>query len=247
MQLNKIYNMDCRIGMKNMKTESIDVFVTDPPFAIKFDAKKSNYHRKAGKVLRGYVEIPEEEYEEFTFSWMLDMKRRLKKTGSAFVFSGYNNLKHILDATENLFGPDNFQQLVWKYNFGLYTQRRFVTAHYNVIFIWKSESKHKFFPSCRFKNTDRTNDGRSKQYADMESVWPIKKEYWSGKQKTPTKLPAEIIRKCLQYTTKPSDIVCDPFLGSGQVAVVSKQMNRKYIGFEVVKNYYNFANKRLKS
>ncbi|RJS68754.1 hypothetical protein CW696_08175, partial [ANME-2 cluster archaeon] len=40
-------------------------------------------------------------------------------------------------------------------------------------------------------------------------------------------------------------LVKDPFLGSGQVAVVSKAMNRHYIGFEIVKNYYEFANERL--
>ena len=37
----------------------------------------------------------------------------------------------------------------------------------------------------------------------------------------------------------------DPFLGSGQIAVVSKMMGRRYLGFEIVKDYFNFANKRL--
>lgn len=246
MNLNKIYNMDCRIGMAQMSPNSVDEIITDPPFAIKFGAKKSNYNRKAGKVLQGYVEIPEEKYGDFTLDWMSFAKDMLKETGSMFIFSGYNNVDHIIHAAKKLFGFSNFQQLIWKYNFGLYTQRRFVTAHYNVIFVWKSGKHHKFFPSCRFKSTDRTKSGRSEQYADMESVWTIKKEYWSGKQKTPTKLPAEVIKKCLEYTTRPGDIICDPFLGSGQVAVVSKAMSRKYIGFEIVKNYYNFATKRLK-
>jgi site-specific DNA-methyltransferase (adenine-specific) len=39
--------------------------------------------------------------------------------------------------------------------------------------------------------------------------------------------------------------VLDPFLGSGQVAVVSKKLGRQYIGFEIVKEYYKFAKKRL--
>ena len=41
------------------------------------------------------------------------------------------------------------------------------------------------------------------------------------------------------------DLVLDPFLGSGQVAVVCKMLNRQYIGFEIVKEYYEFANARL--
>jgi len=73
----------------------------------------------------------------------------------------------------------------------------------------------------------------------------INREYWTNKIKTPTKLPSEIIRKCLSYTSKKDNLVCDPFLGSGQVAVVAKEMGRNYTGFEIAENYYNFAKKRL--
>ena len=41
------------------------------------------------------------------------------------------------------------------------------------------------------------------------------------------------------------DIVLDPFLGSGQVAVISKMLNRQYIGFEIVDDYFKFAQERL--
>jgi site-specific DNA-methyltransferase (adenine-specific) len=54
-----------------------------------------------------------------------------------------------------------------------------------------------------------------------------------------------VIKKILQYSSREGDVVCDPFLGSGQVAVVSKQMNRNYLGFEIVKKYHEFAKKRL--
>jgi len=49
------------------------------------------------------------------------------------------------------------------------------------------------------------------------------------------------------YSSEESDVVLDPFLGSGQVAVVSKMFNRQFIGFETVKNYYDFVLKRLES
>jgi site-specific DNA-methyltransferase (adenine-specific) len=41
--------------------------------------------------------------------------------------------------------------------------------------------------------------------------------------------------------------VFDPFLGSGQTAVVSKMENRNYAGFEIVKKYFDFINERLDS
>ena len=69
----------------------------------------------------------------------------------------------------------------------------------------------------------------------------------AGRQKTPTKLPAEIIRKILAYSSEEGDVVMDPFLGSGQVAVVSKAEGRHYVGFEIVPDYYEFALERINS
>jgi site-specific DNA-methyltransferase (adenine-specific) len=60
-------------------------------------------------------------------------------------------------------------------------------------------------------------------------------------------LPSEIIRKILQYSSEENDLICDPFLGSGQVAVVSKILQRQYIGFEINPAYYAFALKRLEA
>jgi len=47
------------------------------------------------------------------------------------------------------------------------------------------------------------------------------------------------------YSSEENDVVLDPFLGSGQVAVVSKMLKRQYIGFEIVKEDYYFAEERL--
>ena len=55
----------------------------------------------------------------------------------------------------------------------------------------------------------------------------------------------ELIQKILEYSSEKKDIVLDPFIGSGQVAVVSKSLGRRYLGFEIVPDYYKFAKKRL--
>ena len=52
--VNKIYNNDCIDGMKTIPDKTIDLVVTDPPFAIDFKAKKANYNRTASRVLSGY-------------------------------------------------------------------------------------------------------------------------------------------------------------------------------------------------
>ena len=242
--LNKIYNQDCIDGMKDIPDNKIDLVITDPPFAINFKSKKANYNRNASRVLSGYNEIESKNYYNFTYNWMSQINRILKKSGSMYVFSGWNNLKDILTALDEN-GFITINHIIWKYQFGVVTSKKFVTSHYHCLYVCKNNNERKFFPYSRFDKNAKTTDGKSLHYNDKEDVWNIKREYWTGDEKTPTKLPAEIIKKILEYSSEEKDVVFDPFLGSGQVAVVSKMLKRKYIGFEIVKEYYNFAKKRL--
>ena len=244
--MNKIYNQDCIDGMKTIPDGKIDLVVTDPPFAINFKAKKANYNRTSSRVLSGYNEITKENYYEFTLNWMSQCFRILKESGGMYVFSGWNNLADILNAIEEI-GFITVNHIIWKYQFGVVTNRKFVTSHYHCLYICKNDKKRKFFPYERFSKEAKNNEGRSLHYKDKEDVWEIKREYWTGDEKTPTKLPAEIIKKILQYSSEEGDLVFDPFLGSGQTAVVSKLLKRNYIGFEIVKEYFDFISKRLKS
>jgi site-specific DNA-methyltransferase (adenine-specific) len=242
--VDKIYNKDCIVGMKQIPDEKIDLVVTDPPFAINFKAKKANYNRTPSRVLSGYNEIKVEDYYDFTNAWMQEVYRILKKSGSMYVFSGWNNLKDILTSLDNN-GFTTINHIIWKYQFGVVTSKKFVTSHYHCLFVCKDDKKRKFFPYSRFKKNAKTSDGQSLHYKDKEDVWIINREYWTGDDKTPTKLPAEIIKKILMYSSEKRNLVLDPFLGSGQVAVISKMLGRRYLGFEIVKQYYDFANKRL--
>ena len=236
--------MNCIKAMQLLPQNKIDLIITDPPFAIDFKAKKANYNRTESRVMKGYYEIKPEDYYDFTFDWMSQAHRILKESGSMYVFSGWNNLKDILMALDDT-GFKTVNHVIWKYQFGVVTKKKFVTSHYHCLYVCKNEKKRKFYSFSRFKKTAKTKEGRSLHYKDKEDVWDIKREYWTGDEKTPTKLPAELIEKILQYSSKKGDVVFDPFLGSGQVAVISKSLNRKYLGFEIVKEYYNFAKKRL--
>ena len=242
--LNNIYNCDCIQGMNSVPKNKIDLVITDPPFAINFRAKKANYNRKQSHVLEGYNEISPENYYDFTLEWMSQIHRILKESGSMYLFSGWNNLKEILMAIDDV-GFHLVNHIIWKYQFGVVTKNKYVTSHYHCLYVCKNDKKRKFFPFKRFSKNAKSKDGHSLHYKDKEDVWEIKREYWTGDKKTPTKLPAEIIEKILFYSSKKNDVVFDPFLGSGQVAVVSKMHGRQFCGFEVVKDYYKFAKQRL--
>jgi site-specific DNA-methyltransferase (adenine-specific) len=238
--------MNCIEGMQSMPAKKIDLIVTDPPFAIDFKATKQNYNRTASRVMQGYNEIKQEDYFDFTSKWMSQAFRILKDSGSMYVFSGWNNLKDILNALDNV-GFTTVNHIIWKYQFGVVTSKKYVTSHYHCIYVCKDTKKRRFYPFSRFAKNQKTPEGRSLHYKDKEDVWEIKREYWTGDQKTPTKLPAEIVRKILDYSSKEGDVVFDPFLGSGQVAMISKMMKRQYVGFEIVKKYYDFALRRLEN
>jgi len=243
-EFNNIFNMNCIEGMKSIPDKKIDLIITDPPFAINFKASKGNYNRTKSRVIEGYNEIKQEDYYKFTSEWMEPAFRILKESGSMYVFSGWNNLKDILMALDEV-GFTTVNHIIWKYQFGVVTSKKFVTSHYHCLYVCKNEKKRKFIPFFRFKKNSKTVDGRSLHYKDKEDVWEIKREYWTGDQKTPTKLPAELIKKILEYSSEKNHLVFDPFLGSGQVAVISKKLGRQFLGFEIVKDYYKFAKKRL--
>jgi len=229
-QIDEIYCGDALELMKEIPADSVDLIVTDPPFAIDFKAKRSNYNRTQARVIEGYNEILPEEYYDFSKKWMEQAYRVLKETGSMYVFSGWTNLKDILNALDDV-GFITINHLIWKYQFGVFTRRKYVTSHYHILFVVKNERKYKF--------------NKIEHYP--EDVWIIKREYWTGREKTPTKLPTELVRKILLFSSDEGDLVLDPFIGSGTVAVVAKSLGRHYLGFEIVPEYYEFAKKRLES
>jgi site-specific DNA-methyltransferase (adenine-specific) len=227
-ELNKIYCGNCLDLFKDLPSESVDLILTDPPFAIDFKGRRSNYNRIASRVIEGYAEISQKNYLEFTNLWMREAYRVLKYSGSIYIFSGWTNLKDILITADKL----NFKtlnHLIWKYQFGVYTKKRFVTSHYHILLCIKDEKKYKFNKIDHYP----------------EDVITINKEYWTGKLKTATKLPLALVVKLIQYSSDKGDIVLDPFMGSGTVALGCKLTQRNFLGFEIVSEYVKLANMRL--
>jgi site-specific DNA-methyltransferase (adenine-specific) len=223
-----IYNGDALALMPEVPTGVIDLIITDPPFAIDFKAQRLNYNRKGSNVIGGYREIPENEYAPFTRNWMTEAARILSPTGSMYVFSGWNRLRDILEGLD-FAGLTTVNHLIWKYQFGVFTKKKFVTSHYHILFVVKDPKRYTFNKIDHYP----------------EDVFVIQREYWKGKRKTPTKLPPEIVKKILLYSSNPGDLVFDPFLGSGTVATVARQESRHFLGFEIVPEYFNFAKENL--
>lgn len=61
----------------------------------------------------------------------------------------------------------------------------------------------------------------------------------------PTIKPLELVKRHLLHATQPSDVILDPFVGSGTTCVGAKELGRQYIGFEINEKYHKIAVDRL--
>jgi modification methylase len=79
-----------------------------------------------------------------------------------------------------------------------------------------------------------------------KSIWTLKAES-AKKIGHPAPFPIELPYRLIQLYSFKTDIVLDPFMGSGTTAVAALQSNRKYIGFEINEDYIKLANRRILS
>jgi site-specific DNA-methyltransferase (adenine-specific) len=230
LDLNTIYYEDCIEGIpKRLSSNSIDLIIADPPFGIEFVGLNALYNRKKEYVVKGYSEISKEDYVDFTNKWIKAIYPVLKETGSAYIFSGWTNLKDVLIAIDNA-GFVTINHIIWKYQFGVFTKHKFVTSHYHILFVVKNAKKYFFNKVDHYP----------------EDVWEIKREYLKHKKKNTTKLPDELVEKLLNYSSKPGDLVLDPFMGNGTTAVACTKLNRNYIGFEINPNAEEIISDNIK-
>ena len=97
------------------------------------------------------------------------------------------------------------------------------------------------------KDWIETKQGRFRDtYAS--NLWDdISIPFWSMPENTPhpTQKPEKLIAKLILASSRPDDIVFDPFLGSGTTSVVAKKLNRRYCGVEINTDFCLLAEKRL--
>jgi site-specific DNA-methyltransferase (adenine-specific) len=214
-ELDVVRFEDCVSGMKRFPDKSIDLIIADPPFGIDFDGKSSVYNRDESLVVEGYEET-DDSYYEFTARWLAELPRIMKPSSSAYVFSGWTNLDAVLQGARDA-GLVTLNHLIWHYPFGVYTKKRFVTSHYHIVLLVKNLREYYF--------------NKIENYP--EDVWTVKRRYRTGLTKNATKLPLQVVTRCIDFSSQPGDIVLDPFMGNGTTAVAAKLNYRHFVGFEI--------------
>jgi len=224
LETDKIYCMDCLEGMKLLEDKSVDCIITDPPYGI-------NYHSNMGSVeykKRLHVYTWDNDFSIKTY--FDDMWRVLKDDADMFIFGKMLNYPQMC----NLNG---FKQVLiwWKASGGM-GDLTVPALDYECIFYFKKGKRplnQRLGSVYKHLTIQRSGEEDPNPGIGM------------SRMKHPTQKPKGIIVDLLSLSTNKGDLVLDCFLGSGTTALACKQLNRRFIGFEISQKYVDIANKRL--
>ena len=235
MELDKIYNLDCLEGMKQIPDHSVDAIIADPPYGTTRNQWDSV--------------IPLDElWAEY---------RRVTKPNAAIVLFSQQPFTSALVMSN----PDKFRyEWIWQKENGtghLNAKKMPLKEHENVLLfydnlpIYNPQMKQGFEP-YRFKSGDpSTNYGsqHSVETINMGLRYPttIVKFDRDNNGFHPTQKPVDLLRYLVLTYTNEGNTVLDNFMGSGTTAIACIREKRHFIGFELNKEYYEKAKKRIES
>jgi len=238
LRTNIIYNEDCLIGMKKLPDESIDLIITDPPFMISQEIKigrSANTKYAASKDINldfgpwDNQWKTEKEYYNWCYKWLKECVRVLKPYKHLLFFFDKKKVTPVWEYLERL-GMKGRSPLYWIKSNPVPRARKvdFMKAIEMTLWFTKKSIKQDFF---------NWKLGQAKDYI-IDAI-P------NNPRLHPTQKPEKPIEQWINYLSNKNNIVFDPFVGSGTTLVVAKKLGRQYLGFEINKEYYEIAKKRI--
>lgn len=224
--------------IRSLPDNSLQCVICDPPFGLGEEGFDRHYARNADHVVQGYHAAPTDAkgYAEWTRRWLHEIPRVLRPDGTFYVVCAWNHVCDVEGVIRAAPAPGLtvLNHIIWKYNFGVYAQKKFVSSHYHILRcgVGKKDATA-FYSRAFFDESEKTPVGKSAQYADLEDVWTIGKEYAPNQEKNVNKLPDALVRKMVLYSSAPGDVVADFFMGNFTTAFVARQEGRKVVGCEI--------------
>lgn len=226
--LDIIYNEDCLSGMRRMPDSCVDLCIADPPYSFKATTGGGAFGSKSedGSKGRAYHAELFPMSQGFTID-VLDELCRLCKIPNMYIFCSKDQLPQLLDYAVKR--KLNFDLLTWhKTNPVPTCSNKYLSDTEYIVFMRGKgakvygtyETKRKFF-------VQPVNGEDKKLYGH------------------PTVKPLNIIRQLIVNSSQEGGAVLDPFMGSGTTAVAAMTEGRHYLGFEIDKEYYDTAMKRI--
>jgi len=241
--LNKIIQGDCMELLKTIPDASVDVVFADPPFNLK--KKYKSY--QDGLEFKAYL--------DWCKSWITEMVRVTKPTGSIFV---HNIPKWLTYYSAMLNEVANFKHWITWDAPSSPMGKSLQPAHYGILFYTKSKKGNKFYEIRHPHKRDRKTGYLVKDYGGkkdgLHPFGPLVSDVWTDihrikhikfRDEHPCQLPIHLLERIILMTTDKDDTVLDPFSGTGTTAIAAKRLNRGYVGFELDKNYVSISNEKL--
>lgn len=251
MELNKIYNMDCVDGMKEIESESIDLVVTSPPydnlrtyngFCFDFELVARELFRI---IKKGGVVV-----------WVVgDATINGSETGTSFKQAlffkeiGFNILDTMIYA-KNGTGACGSNNAYWQAFEYMFVFSKGTPKTVNRLTNGKARSiggvkAGRRTPDGKLKYDNRSPADGKEQV--RSNIWEYNVGFAIGNDKTdhPAVFPEQLAKDHILSWSKEGDTVLDPFMGSGTTAKMAVLSHRNFIGFEISGEYCDIARKRL--
>ena len=219
MKLNKIYNEDCLEGMKRIPDGSVDLIVTDPPYLINYKTghRKDKAHRFNDVILN-------DDNEQLITDYIEECYRIMKNDSAMYMFCSSSKVDFFKSELDKYFKIKNM--IIWiKNNHTAGDLESSFGRKYEIIFLVNKGSKT--------FNGERLTD-----------VWEFPR-VTGHLQVHQNQKPIELIKRCIDKHSNVGDLIFDGFMGSGTTAVAALDLDRKFLGFELDKHYYDVAIKRI--
>ncbi|MET3926431.1 site-specific DNA-methyltransferase [Devosia sp. 2618] len=238
---------DCIDHMNALPAGSVDLIFADPPYNLQLEQSLTRPDQSKVDAVDDEWDKFESfaHYDTFTRAWLKAARRVLKPDGALWVIGSYHNIFRVGTALQDL----DFWMLndvIWRKANPMPNFRgtRFTNAHETLIWAARSQkSKVTFnYEALKLANDD----------TQMRSDWlfPIctgaeRLKDEDDEKVHPTQKPEALLFRILNATTKPGDIVLDPFFGTGTTGAVARKLGRHFIGIEREESYINAALKRI--
>lgn len=245
---NRVVCAAMEATLLKLPPNSVDLLFLDPPYNL---TKQFG----AGKFRQG----SNEQYAAYLQSWLPGLKRALKPTASVYLCSDWRASAACQEVLEAHFNVRN--RITWEREKGRGALRNWKNAHEDIWFATVGEEytfnveavKLQRRVIAPYRQNGKPKDWRSTAHGDFRLTHPsnlwtdLTVPFWSMPENTehPTQKPEKLLAKLLLASTKPGDLVLDPFAGSGTTAVVAQKLGRKFIAIEQEEAFALMALRRL--
>ncbi len=246
--LNSIIKGDCVAALEKLPENSVDVIFADPPYNLQLDG---DLHRpdqsKVDAVDDHWDQFATfEAYDAFTRAWLLAARRVLKPEGTIWVIGSYHNIFRVGTVLQDM-GFWILNDVIWRKSNPMpnFRGRRFTNAHETMIWASLTQEAKKY--TFNYDAMKMANDE-----VQMRSDWlfPIcnggeRLKDENGDKVHPTQKPEALLHRVIMSSSKPGDVILDPFFGSGTTGAVAKRLGRNFVGIDREDKYINAAIKRI--